>query len=143
MIIQGKSTGEDAVLDTFAYRVTTRVGDSNYFCLVLETLMRMGLCNDTENSVPIIDQQCHCWSVKGGDTYIGHYKALMSMRNEGEFEYTEHDMMILNQTVKLLQQWGFIQVLEEPKINVEGTRSVRIVRAADKGRYIFRSNFKY
>jgi hypothetical protein len=83
------------------------------FLKVRETLTRIGVASKKEQ---ILYQSCHILHKKG-QYYIVHFKELFALDGKPT-DITENDLARRNAIVKLLQDWGLLDVVRKQQIEV-------------------------
>ena len=83
------------------------------FLKVRETLTRIGVASKKEKT---LYQSCHILHKKG-QYYIVHFKELFALDGKPT-DITENDLSRRNAIVKLLQDWGLLEVVRKQQIEV-------------------------
>jgi hypothetical protein len=83
------------------------------FLKVRETLTRIGVASKKEQT---LYQSCHILHKKG-QYYIVHFKELFALDGKPT-DITENDLARRNAIVKLLQDWGLLDVVRKQQIEV-------------------------
>lgn len=83
------------------------------FLKVRETLTRIGVASKKEQT---LYQSCHILHKKG-QYYIVHFKELFALDGKPT-DITENDLARRNAIVKLLQDWGLLEVVKKQQIEV-------------------------
>lgn len=83
------------------------------FLKVRETLTRIGVASKKEQT---LYQSCHILHKKG-QYYIVHFKELFALDGKPT-DITENDLARRNAIVKLLQDWGLLEVVRKEQIEV-------------------------
>ena len=83
------------------------------FLKVRETLTRIGVASKKEQT---LYQSCHILH-KRGQYYIVHFKELFALDGKPT-DITENDLARRNAIVKLLQDWGLLDVVRKQQIEV-------------------------
>ena len=98
------------------------------FLKVRETLTRIGVASRKEKK---LYQSCHILH-KQGKYYIVHFKELFSL--DGKYaSITVNDIQRRNRIVKLLVDWGLVQLLEEEKIlDIAPLNQIKVIAYKEK-----------
>lgn len=98
------------------------------FTKIREVLTRIGIANYKTRTMT---QSCHIFH-KRGQYAIMHFKE-MFMFDKKEADFTEEDEGRRNRIVKILEEWGFIKVLDddEPNTIIAPPTSVNVITRND------------
>lgn len=118
------------------------LGDqSTMYRRVLETLTRIGVI--PRDKPKTLVQNCHILH-KQGRYYITHYK-LMYCLDGGENRVTEHDIIRQSKIVRLLVDWGMVEVVDPKQIELPTERSnlgdLKIVPHADRDNWRLQAKY--
>lgn len=99
------------------------------FSKIREVLTRIGIAN---RKTKTLTQSCHIFH-KRNRYAIMHFKEMFLFDGK-EAEYTEEDEARRNRIVKILQDWGMIQVIDDisENFNLCDTNSLNIISRQDK-----------
>jgi len=106
--------------------------DPKNFLTVRETLSRIGIASKKDNT---LYQSCHILH-KQGRYYIVHFKQMFLLDGK-KSDFSEEDRARLNTIVNLLEEWGLVDIVEEPpKDQVRAPLSqIKILSYKDKGNW--------
>lgn len=98
------------------------------FLKVRETLTRIGVASRKEKK---LYQSCHILH-KQGKYYIVHFKELFAL--DGKYaNITLNDIQRRNRIVKLLVDWGLVELLEEEKImDIAPLNQIKVIAYKEK-----------
>jgi len=98
------------------------------FLKVRETLTRIGVASRKEKK---LYQSCHILH-KQGKYYIVHFKELFAL--DGKYaNITVNDIQRRNRIVKLLVDWGLVELLEEEKIlDIAPLNQIKVIAYKEK-----------
>lgn len=96
-----------SIVDTF---VEVRLPSEEDFLKVKETLTRIGIASNKNKT---LSQSCHILH-KQGRYYIVHYKEMFLLDGKTS-TFNEEDLARRNTIVKLLSDWGLVEVDELPE----------------------------
>ncbi len=101
------------------------------FLKVRETLTRIGVASRKEKK---LYQSCHILH-KQGKYYIVHFKELFAL--DGKYaNITVNDIQRRNRIVKLLVDWGLVELLEEEKImDIAPLNQIKVIAYKEKGEW--------
>lgn len=91
--------------------IEIRLKEEDDFLKVRETLTRIGVSSPRDKR---LYQSCHILH-KRGKYYIVHFKELFSLDGKGT-NFSEEDEGRRNTIVRLLADWGLIEIVDEEKI---------------------------
>lgn len=91
--------------------IEIRLKEEDDFLKVRETLTRIGISSPRDKR---LYQSCHILH-KRGKYYIVHFKELFSLDGKGT-NFSEEDEGRRNTIVRLLADWGLIEIVDEEKI---------------------------
>ena len=107
------------------------------FLKVRETLTRIGVASRKEKK---LYQSCHILH-KQGKYYIVHFKELFAL--DGKYaNITVNDVQRRNRIVKLLVDWGLVELLEEEKIfDIAPLNQIKVLAYGEKGDWILETKY--
>ena len=109
--------------------VEIRLKQPDDFLKVRETLTRIGVASRSENK---LYQSCHILH-KQGRYYIVSFKELFMLDGKNS-DFSENDMQRRNRIVKLLSDWGLIEVVNEELIlEMSSISQIKILPYKEKG----------
>jgi len=107
------------------------------FLKVRETLTRIGVASRKEQK---IYQSCHILH-KQGKYYIVHFKELFALDGKNT-NFSLNDMQRRNRIVKLLSDWGLVEVVYPDSItDVAPLSQIKILAFKDKENWILESKY--
>ena len=109
--------------ENFALEVELEEGN---FLKIKETLTRIGITSKKDKS---IFQSCHILQKKG-KFYIVHFLELFALDGK-ETSISKDDIIRRDSIIILLQKWGLLKVIDEPKLS-EKSVFVRVIHFNDK-----------
>lgn len=106
--------------------------DPKNFLTVRETLSRIGIASKKDNT---LYQSCHILH-KQGRYYIVHFKQMFLLDGK-KSDFSEEDRGRLNTIVNLLEEWGLVDIVDEPpKDQARAPLSqIKILSYKDKGNW--------
>lgn len=107
------------------------------FLKVRETLTRIGVASRKEKK---LYQSCHILH-KQGKYYIVHFKELFAL--DGKYaNITVNDVQRRNRIVKLLVDWGLVELLEEEKIfDIAPLNQIKVIAYKEKGEWTLEQKY--
>lgn len=136
----GTSIDPHKVID---YMVEVKLlGDqSTMYRRVLETLTRVGVIPRDKGNT--LDQNCHILH-KQGRYYIVHYK-MMYLLDGGVNRITTHDIIRQSKIVRLLSDWGMVEVIHPEQISLPTDRTnlgdLKVVPYAERGEWRLQAKY--
>jgi hypothetical protein len=107
------------------------------FLKVRETLTRIGVASRKEQK---IYQSCHILH-KQGKYYIVHFKELFALDGKNT-NFSLNDMQRRNRIVKLLSDWGLVEVVYPDRItDIAPLSQIKILAFKDKEDWILESKY--
>jgi len=107
------------------------------FLKIKETLTRMGIASMTSK---VLYQTCNILH-KQGKYFIVHFKELFALDNK-EATLTVADIERRNTIIKLLSEWGLVQVVDKSKIERSAAvSSIKIIPFKDKASWELKSKY--
>ncbi|QFG06327.1 translation repressor [Synechococcus phage S-SCSM1] len=107
------------------------------FLKVRETLTRIGVASRKEKK---LYQSCHILH-KQGKYYIVHFKELFAL--DGKYaNITVNDVQRRNRIVKLLVDWGLVDLLEEEKIlDIAPLNQIKVIAYKEKSEWTLEQKY--
>jgi hypothetical protein len=107
------------------------------FLKVRETLTRIGVASRKEKK---LYQSCHILH-KQGKYYIVHFKELFAL--DGKYaNITVNDIQRRNRIIKLLVDWGLVELLEEEKImDIAPLNQIKVIAYKEKGEWTLEQKY--
>lgn len=114
------------IIDTLIEIILVKEDD---FLKVRETLTRIGIASPKDKK---LYQSCHILH-KRGKYYIVHFKELFALDGKTT-NFSEEDKGRRNTIVKLLSDWGLLQIVDKSKIEDPQTtiNQIKIISHKDK-----------
>ena len=107
------------------------------FLKVRETLTRIGVASRKEKK---LYQSCHILHKKG-QYYIVHFKELFALDGK-KANLSENDFQRRNRIIKLLSDWGLVNVVKESAITDAAPLSqIKVIAYKEKGEWILESKY--
>lgn len=101
------------------------------FLKVRETLTRIGVASKKDK---VLYQSCHILH-KQGKYFIVHFKELFALDGK-KANLSQNDIQRRNRIIKLLSDWGLIQVNEEDKIeDVAPLNQIKVIAYKEKSEW--------
>ena len=99
------------------------------FLKVRETLTRIGVASRKEKK---LYQSCHILHKKG-QYYIVHFKELFALDGK-KANLSENDLQRRNRIIRLLSDWGLVNVVKESAIvNAAPLSQIKVIAYKEKG----------
>tara|TARA_B100000427_G_scaffold297154_1_gene277334 strand:+ start:123 stop:542 length:420 start_codon:yes stop_codon:yes gene_type:complete len=107
------------------------------FLKVRETLTRIGVASRKERK---LYQSCHILHKKG-QYYIVHFKELFALDGK-KANLSENDVQRRNRIIKLLSDWGLVQIVKEDTIKDAAPLSqIKVISYKEKSEWILESKY--
>ena len=107
------------------------------FLKVRETLTRIGVASRKEKK---LYQSCHILHKKG-QYYIVHFKELFALDGK-KANLSENDVQRRNRIIKLLSDWGLVQIVKEDTITDAAPLSqIKVISYKEKSEWILESKY--
>ena len=107
------------------------------FLKVRETLTRIGVASRKEKK---LYQSCHILHKKG-QYYIVHFKELFALDGK-KANLSENDVQRRNRIIKLLSDWGLVEILNETLIKEAAPLSqIKVIAYKEKGDWTLESKY--
>lgn len=116
-------------MNDLSYGVKITLKNPEYFLLVKETLTRLGVAS---NKNKVLYQSAHILH-KQGNYYIIHFKEMFALDGKPS-SITEEDIKRRNLIIKLLKDWGLIEV-DGDIGEIAPLSSIRVLSAKDKNEW--------
>ena len=107
------------------------------FLKVRETLTRIGVASRKEKK---LYQSCHILH-KQGKYYIVHFKELFAL--DGKYaNITVNDVQRRNRIIKLLVDWGLVELLEQEKImDIAPLNQIKVIAYKEKNEWTLEQKY--
>ena len=107
------------------------------FLKVRETLTRIGVASRKEKK---LYQSCHILHKKG-QNYIVHFKELFALDGK-RANLSENDVQRRNRIIKLLSDWGLVEIVKEDNITEAAPLSqIKVIAYKEKGDWSLESKY--
>ena len=107
------------------------------FLKVRETLTRIGVASRKEKK---LYQSCHILHKKG-QYYIVHFKELFALDGK-RANLSENDVQSRNRIIKLLSDWGLVEIVKEDNITEAAPLSqIKVIAYKEKGDWSLESKY--
>tara|TARA_R100000234_G_scaffold106658_1_gene77347 strand:+ start:49 stop:474 length:426 start_codon:yes stop_codon:yes gene_type:complete len=107
------------------------------FLKVRETLTRIGVASRKEKK---LYQSCHILHKKG-QYYIVHFKELFALDGK-KANLSENDLQRRNRIIKLLSDWGLVNVVKETEIvNAAPLSQIKVIAYKEKSEWSLESKY--
>lgn len=115
--------------------IKIKLKKSDDFLKIKETLSRMGVESKRDKT---LYQSCHILH-KRGEYAILHFKELFTL--DGRFStITDEDIDRRNKIVKLLSEWGLLNIDDDKDISYNGV-SLKVIPHAEKSQWELKSKY--
>ena len=105
------------------------------FLKVRETLTRIGVASRKEKK---LYQSCHILHKKG-QYYIVHFKELFALDGK-KANLSENDLQRRNRIIKLLSDWGLVEIVKESEVKDAAPLSqIKVIAYKEKGDWFLES----
>ena len=122
---------------TKADMVEVNLKEPDDFLKVRETLTRIGVASRKERK---LYQSCHILHKKG-QYYIVHFKELFALDGK-KANLSENDVQRRNRIIKLLSDWGLIEIVKEDLIKDAAPLSqIKVIAFKEKGDWTLESKY--
>jgi hypothetical protein len=131
------TTVEPKVNWTSSMMVEVLLNEPDDFLKVRETLTRIGVASRKEKK---LYQSCHILH-KQGKYYIVHFKELFAL--DGKYaNLTVNDVQRRNRIVKLLSDWGLIEVVSEESVSdIAPLNQIKVITYKEKNDWILEQKY--
>jgi hypothetical protein len=117
--------------------VEVNLKEPDDFLKVRETLTRIGVASRKEKK---LYQSCHILHKKG-QYYIVHFKELFALDGK-KANLSENDVQRRNRIIKLLSDWGLVEIVKESAIKDAAPLSqIKVISYKDKGEWTLESKY--
>ena len=107
------------------------------FLKVRETLTRIGVASRKEKK---LYQSCHILHKKG-QYYIVHFKELFALDGK-KANLSDNDVQRRNRIIKLLSDWGLVEIVKEDSIKgVAPLSQIKVISYKEKGDWTLESKY--
>ena len=107
------------------------------FLKVRETLTRIGVASRKEKK---LYQSCHILH-KQGKYYIVHFKELFALDGK-HANLTVNDVQRRNRIIRLLSDWGLVEVVNEDKImDIAPLNQIKVIAYREKNEWILEQKY--
>ena len=107
------------------------------FLKVRETLTRIGVASRKEKK---LYQSCHILHKKG-QYYIVHFKELFALDGK-KANFSENDMQRRNRIIKLLSDWGLVEIVKEASAdNAAPLSQIKVIAYKEKSEWTLESKY--
>ena len=111
--------------------------EADDFLKIRETLTRIGVSSRKENK---LYQSCHILH-KRGKYYIVHFKELFALDGK-KANLSENDLQRRNRIIKLLSDWGLVEIVKESSIKDAAPLSqIKVIAFKEKGEWTLESKY--
>ena len=117
--------------------VEVNLKEPDDFLKVRETLTRIGVASRKERT---LYQSCHILHKKG-QYYIVHFKELFALDGK-KANLSENDLQRRNRIIKLLSDWGLVEIVKESSIKDAAPLSqIKVNAYKEKGDWTLESKY--
>jgi|TARA_B100000287_G_C20597442_1_gene766684 hypothetical protein len=117
--------------------VEVNLKEPDDFLKVRETLTRIGVASRKERK---LYQSCHILHKKG-QYYIVHFKELFALDGK-KANLSENDLQRRNRIIKLLSDWGLVEIVKESSIKDAAPLSqIKVIAYKEKGEWSLESKY--
>ena len=107
------------------------------FLKIRETLTRIGVASRKERK---LYQSCHILHKKG-QYYIVHFKELFALDGK-KANLSENDLQRRNRIIKLLSDWGLVEIVKLSEVvNVSPLSQIKVIAYREKGEWMLESKY--
>ena len=107
------------------------------FLKIRETLTRIGVASRKERK---LYQSCHILHKKG-QYYIVHFKELFALDGK-KANLSENDIQRRNRIIKLLSDWGLVEIVKLSEVvNVAPLSQIKVIAYREKGEWMLESKY--
>ncbi len=107
------------------------------FLKIRETLTRIGVASRKERK---LYQSCHILHKKG-QYYIVHFKELFALDGK-KANLSENDLQRRNRIIKLLSDWGLVEIVKvSDVVDVAPLSQIKVIAYREKGEWILESKY--
>ena len=117
--------------------VEVTLSEPDDFLKVRETLTRIGVASRKERK---LYQSCHILHKKG-QYYIVHFKELFALDGK-KANLSDNDVQRRNRIIKLLSDWGLVEIVQETEIKeVAPLSQIKVIAYKEKGEWTLESKY--
>ena len=117
--------------------VEVNLKEPDDFLKVRETLTRIGVASRKERK---LFQSCHILHKKG-QYYIVHFKELFALDGK-KANLSENDVQRRNRIIKLLSDWGLVEIVKEDAVTDAAPLSqIKVIAYKEKGDWLLESKY--
>jgi|TARA_R100000005_G_C4950149_1_gene171006 hypothetical protein len=117
--------------------VEVNLKEPDDFLKVRETLTRIGVASRKEKK---LYQSCHILHKKG-QYYIVHFKELFALDGK-RANLSENDVQRRNRIIKLLSDWGLVEIVNEETVKDSAPLSqIKVIAYKEKGDWTLESKY--
>ena len=117
--------------------VEVNLKEPDDFLKVRETLTRIGVASRKEKK---LFQSCHILHKKG-QYYIVHFKELFALDGK-KANLSENDVQRRNRIIKLLSDWGLVEIVKEDAVTQAAPLSqIKVIEYKEKGEWTLESKY--
>jgi hypothetical protein len=117
--------------------VEVNLKEPDDFLKVRETLTRIGVASRKEKK---LFQSCHILHKKG-QYYIVHFKELFALDGK-RANLSENDVQRRNRIIKLLSDWGLVEIVKEDSVSDAAPLSqIKVIAYKEKTEWILESKY--
>lgn len=117
--------------------VEVNLKEPDDFLKVRETLTRIGVASKKEKK---LYQSCHILHKKG-QYYIVHFKELFALDGK-RANLSENDVQRRNRIIKLLSDWGLVEIVKEDVVSDAAPLSqIKVIAYKEKSEWILESKY--
>ena len=117
--------------------VEVLLNEPDDFLKVRETLTRIGVASRKEKK---LYQSCHILH-KQGRYFIVHFKELFALDGK-KANLSDNDVQRRNRIIKLLSDWGLVEIVKESSIKDAAPLSqIKVISFKDKGEWTLESKY--
>ena len=117
--------------------VEVRLSQPDDFLKIRETLSRIGIASKKDKQ---LYQSCHILH-KQGRYFIVHFKELFGLDGK-QTNFSEEDQSRRNTIVKLLNDWGLVNIVAEDKIvNQAPLSQIKVIAFKEKSEWILETKY--
>ena len=117
--------------------VEVNLKEPDDFLKVRETLTRIGVASRKEKK---LFQSCHILHKKG-QYYIVHFKELFALDGK-KANLSENDVQRRNRIIKLLSDWGLVEIVKEDAVTQAAPLSqIKVIAYKEKGDWILEQKY--
>ena len=117
--------------------VEVTLSEPDDFLKVRETLTRIGVASRKEKK---LYQSCHILHKKG-QYYIVHFKELFALDGK-KANLSDNDVQRRNRIIKLLSDWGLVEIVKDDTIKgVAPLSQIKVIAYKEKGDWTLESKY--